>query len=627
MAKYIEPHVSSVEQVTVIGSNTVQSTTNRVLCIFVSNCGPLEPTEIANQSEFLKVYTDGGEISRKAHRSFFHALKHAQSFPLMCLRVSADKAVKGITNTGLKVYTKGDKVLEYETDASLEFALTEAKTKGPEGWVIKVGNYVFAPDVAVGGTEYTTLFTTQNTSVPIDPEYNNWPGKDKVTITDLEYFISQVVSYLNKYTDFVASMKSETDKINITKVIGDDAFEVRNSINSGTLSADTSAVDLAGVSFVIAPKSPATTDLFEATINNITEFSANGDNYTRFQLTIDSKGESNSYNLSTYVDDNDSTGANMYLTSFNELQSDLTIIPIDDNATIEELDGKSFGATENPTVYDQNTIPLSLLSEAIATIEEVEGVRISLLSDCGMCIPAYQKKLQVLGEQIKALPALSCPDSKLIPYVTNYVKSVGIDSSFAWFGWPWSVDRALLEFPVDLSPVCYYIERISANASGNQEFAPVFGKSTGISTGRNIKSNPTLKQRNELQSFNINPARYSKADNLCYFCNDLTQLSAANVLQEEQTRRLINKIRYEIDLLSESFLSWDWDEDSCRKIEQAINSYFDNVVYKMLRTINPNPVVEASLNGLNKVKINVAIKPKGSIKYITIYYNVLSMAS
>jgi hypothetical protein len=317
----------------------------------------------------------------------------------------------------------------------------------------------------------------------------------------------------------------------------------------------------------------------------------------------------------------------MYLTSFNDLQEDLTIIPYNDNAEITPLAATSFGATDNPTVYDQNTIPMYLLNDAIATVEEIEGVRISLISDCGMCQPAYQKKLSVLGETLKALPALSCPDSKLIPYVTNYVKSVGIDSSYAWFGWPWNTDRALCEFPVDLSPVCYYIERISANASGNQEFAPVFGKTTGVSTGRNIKSNPTLKQRNELQSYNINPLYYSKADNICYFKNDLTQLSQLNVLQEEQTRRIINKIRYEVDLLCDSFLSYDWDEASCYKIKGAIESYFDNVIFKMLRTIEANPVVNVTLNGLNKVKVEVAIRPKGSIKYITVYYNVLSMAA
>lgn len=629
MAKYIEPHVSSIEQVTVIGNNSVQSTTNRVLCIFVSDCGPLEPTEVDSQSDFLKKYTDGGEISRKAHRSFFHALKHSQAFPLMCLRVSADKATKGITNKGAKIFTKGDKILNYVASSPLTFTFDKAKVKGPEGWVVKIGNFVFAPDTAVGGTEYNTLVTDQDTPVVIDPEYASWPTKANCAYIDLAYFINQICNYLNKFADFVAKFSSDEDEeeAKIIQLVGATAFTVASSIESQTLDVNTESVNLTGVSFVISPNAPAKTNLFEASISDIVEFSANGSNYTRFNLTIASKGESNTYALSTYPQDNDSTGANMYLTSFNDLQEDLTIIPYNDNAEITPLADTSFGATENPTVYDQNTIPMYLLNDAIATVEEIEGVRISLISDCGMCQPAYQKKLSVLGETLKALPALSCPDSKLIPYVTNYVKSVGIDSSYAWFGWPWNTDRALCEFPVDLSPVCYYIERISANASGNQEFAPVFGKTTGVSTGRNIKSNPTLKQRNELQSYNINPLYYSKADNICYFKNDLTQLSQLNVLQEEQTRRIINKIRYEIDLLCDSFLSYDWDEASCYKIKGAIESYFDNVIYKMLRTIEANPVVNVTLNGLNKVKVEVAVRPKGSIKYITVYYNVLSMAA
>lgn len=635
MAKYIEPHVSSIEQVTVIGSNSVQSTTNRVLCIFIADCGPLEPTEIENQSEFLKTYTNGGEISRRAHRSFFHALKHAQAFPLMCLRVTADKATKGITNKGTKIFTKGDKILNYPSSAALDYTFgAESKAKatyGPENWVIKIGEFIFAPDVAVGGEQYLLLYTDQDTSVPIEPEYNSWPSKANATFADLKYFVSQVVNYLNKYTNFVANVSftetGETPKCSITTLVGDKAWVAKSSIETQQVTVSEVAVPLTNVSFVISPNAPATTNLFEVAISDITSFTANGLDYYRFALTVNAKGETSTYNLSTYPDDNDATGANMYLTAFNDYQNDLKIIPVHDNVEVTPLTRSSFGATDAVTQYDQNTIPLNLLSDAIATVEEIEGIRISLISDCGMCQPAYQKKLSVLAETLKALPALSCPDSPLIPYVTNYVKSVGIDSSFAWFGWPWNVDRALCEFPVDLSPVCYYIERISANASGNAEFAPVFGKTTGVSTGRNIKSNPTLKQRNELQSYNINPLYYDKNNNICYFKNDLTQLSAANVLQEEQTRRIINKIRYEVDSLCDTYLSYDWDEASCYKIKGAIESYFDNVIYKMLRTIEPNPVVTVTLTTLNHVKVEVAIRPKGSIKYIMVYYNILSMAS
>lgn len=629
MANYIEPHVSSMEQVTVIGSKSVPSITNRVLCIFISDCGPLEPTEIENQSEFLKTYTNGGEISRRAHRSFFHALKHAQSFPLMCLRVSADKATKGITNTGVKVFTKGDKVLNYVNSTALDYSFTDVKTLGAEGWVLKIGEFIFAPDVAVGGTQYLALYTEQDTPVAIEPEYDSWPAKANLHFSDFNYFMDKVISYLNKYTNYLAnySVDETAEKITISQLIGNEAFTVKSSFNDTTTTVSTPSVEMSGVNFVIAPNSPATTNLFEVSIGSISTFSANGSDYYRFALTVEAKGDTSTFNLSTYPDDNDATGANMYLEAFNNYQNDLTIIPVNDNNEVTELNNKAFGATDSVTKYDQNTIPMNLLNDAIATVEEIEGVRISLLSDCGMCIPAYQKKLSVLAETLKALPALSCPDSPLIAYVTNYVKSVGIDSSFAWFGWPWNRDSALCEFPVDLSPVCYYIERISANASGNAEFAPVFGKTTGVSTGRNIKSNPTLKQRNELQSYNINPLYYSKSDNLCYFKNDLTQLSQANVLQEEQTRRLINKIRYEIDLLADSYLSYDWDEATCYIIKGAIESYFDNTIYKMLRTIEPSPVVNVTLTTLNHVKIEVAIRPKGSIKYINIYYNILSMAS
>lgn len=625
MAKYIEPHVSSIEQVTVIGAKSVQSTTNRVLCIFAANCGPLEPTEINNQSEFLKTYTEGGAISRKAHTSFLHALKHAQSLPLLCVRVSADKVTKGVTNTGVKVFTKGDKVLNYVSSKVLTIADTAA-TK-PSEYVALFGDYLFCNEKSQGGAKYTELYSTSVTPVVIDPEYSNWPTDGKATHTDLKYFFDQIAAYLNKYADMSAVIAEDSTGVKINNVMSNTAFVVKTGFGTENVTVESPTQTLDNVAFVVSPNAPATTNIFGMSISGVTQVSAEGEDYYRFSLNIESKGESNSYALSTYPEDTDSTGANMYLESVNELQSDFTVIPVDDNAEVTELTQQLFGATDVVTKYDKNTLPLELLSQAIADVEELEGVRISILSDCGLCQPAYQKKLTVLAETLKAIPALSCPDSKVIAYVTNYVKGAGIDSSFAWWGYPWNTDKALCDFPVNLSAVAYYIERIAANASGNQEFAPVFGKTTGISTGRNLHYNATLNQRNELQAYNINPIHYSKADNIAYFTNDLTALSQNNVLQEEQTRRIINKIRYEVDLLCDGYLSYDWDQASCDLIKSGIQNYFDKTIKTMLRTIEGDPVINVTLNGLNKVKVEVAVQPKGSIKYINVYYNVLSMAS
>lgn len=633
MARYIEPHVSSMEQITVIGSNSVQSTTNRVLCIFIADCGPLEPTEINTQSEFLKVYTTGGGISRKAHRSFFHALKHAQSMPLMCVRVSADKVTKGITNTGTAVYTKGDKVLNYVSSSAYSIALSS--NNKPNKWVLAIGDYVFCTETSKGGSDYESVIANMDNPTPvvIDPEYNNWP--ETAVISDLQYFINEVAAYITRYCDMSIETKNESSSVKIVKVYSSTEFKINSSfsgstaqtINTPSVDFDSQTSQKYNTSFVISPNSPSKDNIYSVAISNISEFNAEGSIYHRFTLSVESKGDVNEYVLSTYPNDNDNTGSNMYITSFNEYQSELTIIPIHDEDTVmNPLTETSFGATDTNTKYDPETIPLELLSTAISDIEELEGVRISLISDCGICMPAYQKKLSVLAETIKALPALSCPDSKVIAYVTNYVKGAGLDTSYAWWGYPWVTDKALVDFPVNLSAVCYYIERISANASGNQEFAPVFGKMTGVSTGRNLHYNATLAQRNELQSYNINPIHYSKADNIAYFTNDLTALSALNVLQEEQTRRLINKIRYEVDLLCESYLSYDWDLASCEAIKSGIANYFEKSIKTMLRTIEGDPSINVTLNGLNKVKVEVAVQPRGSIKYINVYYNVLSMA-
>jgi len=628
MAKNIEPHVSSLEYVTVIGSNSVQSTTNRVLCMFPADCGPLEPTEINSQSEFLKTYTDGGEISRKAHYAFLHALKHSQSLPLMCVRINPTRLIEGITNTGKKVFTKGSNVLLWKT-TNIEF--TPGSTS-PENWVIAIGEYLFMPDVAKGGTAYEKMIAavTNHADVSIEPLDSEWP--ETPSVDDFLYFVSKIDNYLTKYGNYLIDYTFTSTKVNIT-VYSPEAVDVNHTALASTTVTTVSATKDATIgayNFVIAPNYPCKDDIFNAAIGNVVRKLKNGKYYAQFSLDVTLKGDTNTYNLSTYPDDTDASGNNMYLTAANELTSDFVLIPGEDDMTnvqVEERSLGDFGGIETNVTFDQDSMPLYLLNAGIAAIEELEGIRISILSDCGMALPAYQKRLTILAETLKALAVLSVPNDPLPAICERHVNNVGADTSYAWWGYPWNTDRSLVDFPVDLSPICYYLERLAANASANAEFAPIFGKQTGIVNAKNLRANVKLAVRNELQGYNINPIHYNKMDNISYFTNNLTALSALNVLQEEQTRRIVNKIRYEVDLLCGSYLSYDWDQTTCDLITEAIKNYFDKNIFTLLRTIDSVPNIVVELNGLNKIKVQVAVKPKGSVKYITVYYNILSMAA
>lgn len=623
MARKIEPHVTSIEHVKVVGSTSVASTTNRVLCIFAADCGPLEPTQINSQSEFLKVYTPGGSVSRKTHKSFLHALKVSQSMPMLCIRVTADKITKGITNLGVKVATKGDKVLGYETTEDIKVVF-EGKNK--KHLILVVGDIIFCSEEALGDTDYSDLILEFPDVVPVviaDPGWSDTLNKD-----DVADFLTKIVTYMRKYSDMDMDLTVSETEVNISAIYSTKPFSVSSPLGITTKAVE-EQVDLGDANFILSPTSPSSTDIFSFTISNVMEVVMTDLNYYRFNLAVTSKGEINYYTLSTYPDDIDATGSNMYLEALNEFTPELSIIPIDNNKAVEAIEDIGFGNSGKVIInQDLDNIDIELLNEALDTVEELEGTRISLLFDCGLVNGVYQNRLAILAEALKSLAVLSTPDSTLIPYVIKYVNDLGLDSrSSAWFGYPWNTDKSLVDFPVALSAGCYYIERISANASANQEFAPVYGKLTGLSSGKNLHSNPTPEQRNQLQEASINPIKHSKVDNIAFFTNNLTTLKTLNVLQEEMTRRLVNKIRYEIDFLCETYLSMDWDQSSCDAIASGIKNYFDNNIKNMLRTIEGNPEIHVSLNGLNKVKVDVSIKPKGSIKYINVYYNILSMAS
>lgn len=632
MQQKLEPNVSSVLQLIINSNSSTPVSSSRVLCFFVADSGPMVPTPIDNDAEFLRMYTDGF-IKRSAHTSFFHALKVVKSLPIMACRLATSELSQGVAvPSNTKVLLKKSEVLTDELVITISTVNAgRYKIADPTTWAIKVGDRYFCTSDYLNTENDVTYL--EGTRVNLDVVLN---PADSLK-TNMTLFCNAIASYINKLTEanaiFAGILDSDDESILLSATLLIKSSEVVSS-KSGEMVQSLELNSLydnnQGDKFVIASKYPITSDLFDFSVSNVVSKPRGGIGYFEFDLSITNIGlaETTEYRLSTDPDAKDGYQMDMYIHSINEFRNDILLIDLFDDEGIGSLTNctNTFGTVDlvQPK-YDQAILP-NVYTAAIDKAELIEDTRISLISDCGIIIPAFQSRLNILAQYFKAEVAWSMPDYAH-DLLIAYRNAVGVNTTYGLFHAPWNEERALVDFSVKLSASVYYLEALGANASGNYEYAPIYGKETGLVTAKRLSKDFTSAQRELLLAAQINPIIFKKANNISYIVNNLTATAVASDLQEDQVMRFVNTVRYDCDGITEKFLSYDWDDDTCYKIKVALENYFTVEVSKLGRIpMTGTPVIIAKLNGRNKISVKIDIIPKGSVKYITIYYNVISLA-
>lgn len=629
MTNRIEPHVSSVEQLTIQSISSAQMSGTRVAMLFLAKTGPLTPTMIDSTSDFLAKYSLGS-VSRSEHTSFFHALKVSQYIPIMAVRVSSQKLSAGIalpSNTAVQL--KNGNVITNKATITLNvaqkdpFQPTDAST-----YAIQMGQYYFCtPNYQKSGSDGISDAAIR---VEIDEVYG------ETAEVNYPLFLDGVKKYINMNTDANMTYTLTIPDATITEAVieysGQDMVvkdfagpmvsaetqpQVENQFNNTTTNDD----------FVLAMNYPAETNPYEFSITNIVK----SGKYYQFDLTLTDTNDaenSGTYTLSTNPTAVDGYGTDIYLTSLNELRSDICIVDLKPTTPTDlvEVDATPFGAIEMDDEFASDTIPQDILQDGLDQLEALDSTRIAIFSDSGLSQPAFQSQLITMATAFKAFAVLSTPDYNTADLLVQYRSNMASDTSFAHFSAPWNDEKALVDFTVPLSSSAYYLCRLGQNIQSNVEYAPIYGKTTGIVEAENLHKNFRQSDRERLQNVQINPIYFNEAQGISYLVNNLTATSVSSDLQEDHIRRIINTMRYDIDLLMENYLSWDWTQDTCDKIVDTINNYTSNALANLGRNPIESVVPTATLTTRNHVKVSVEVRPIGSVKYINVYYNILSMA-
>ena len=122
---------------------------------------------------------------------------------------------------------------------------------------------------------------------------------------------------------------------------------------------------------------------------------------------------------------------------------------------------------------------------------------------------------------------------------------------------------------------------------------------------------------------------YDRTDGIAYINNNLLSSTSGSLIDEDQSIRIINDIRYDLDSIMKNFYSLFNTAETRTAVEAAIESYFNAVIMPQTYTISAFNVICTEVNNTemtiqnNEFKVEVAIKLNHSIKYITILTNVV----
>lgn len=601
----IEPNVKSYVQLQMEGALGIPSSSDRCLIGFYSRSGR-QIKLINDYSSFIKEFVPGG-FKRSDHHSVFAAARVAKNIPILAVRLNAGKSdgivfhkpsSEIVSKTVLNENGKID-LNKYETKSNDLSSVTFTPTSS----YLRINNDAYCSATFTG-----TLTGTPN-------------------IIEVDYSGTSFIEFITKISEIQSSSDYNVilDSSKYLKITSLNTVIV-TAVPSITMGTPTSLDNLGRV--YIGCNYSSDSNIVKVSITDI-----DNDLFT-LNVTNLLTNETESYRLSSDIDAINSYGESIHFESINELRDDIFLIDlypsgISTNVVYEISDvsiGNSF--TPNYTMY-QTMTPDVHLNELTEKLEDyVNSNRISLIFDAGMAIPAYQSLLLTLAGSIdyKSECYLSTPRGITYNQELIYRDSINFDDWHGYIGVGWDTDKSMANFPIDLSTSTYVLERIGINASLGYKYAPVFGTSTGIVAMSSKVYN--LNKRDGLQAKQMNPAKYSDRSKITYMANNLTMSKTDSDLNEEHICRLVNDVRYDIDLRLDDYLSWDWELDTCDAIIESIDNYFINKFRDNLRVpMEENPLISCTLNGRNKLKVEVQIRPVGSVKYITVYYKVISLNS
>ena len=253
------------------------------------------------------------------------------------------------------------------------------------------------------------------------------------------------------------------------------------------------------------------------------------------------------------------------------------------------------------------------------------------LCDLGNTELSYQTYMANMAINENYFYPISTVNSTNYMTIANNADKVKKDSYKLYMSAPWDIDTGTLGWKAYMSPSVLYWEAVARNRRNNEEFRGIIGQSGGIVQYQKPVTEFNKKTRQLLLSKRINTVLWNTQTSAWNMNDNYTSQSVENIMSDDGNSRLAIRISKAMPLLLRQFIGRKVNAKLWDDAKGVIDYWFNSTIIPMQYSVaeylviideSNNPI---ELQKQNKMAVTVNVRYPNTLKYITVYHNILEI--
>lgn len=253
------------------------------------------------------------------------------------------------------------------------------------------------------------------------------------------------------------------------------------------------------------------------------------------------------------------------------------------------------------------------------------------LCDLGNTELSFQNYMANMAINENYFYPISTVNSTNYMTIANNASKISQDSSKLYLSAPWDIDSGTFGWKTYMSPSVLYWEAVARNRRNNEEFRGILGQSGGIVQYQKPLVEFNKKTRQLLLSKRINTVLWNTQTSAWNMNDNFTKQSVENIMSDEGNSRLAIRISKAMPVILRQFIGRKIGAKLWSDAKSVIEYWFKSTILPMQYSVaeyvviideNNNPI---ELQKQNKMAVTVNVRYANSLKYITVYHNILEI--
>ena len=253
------------------------------------------------------------------------------------------------------------------------------------------------------------------------------------------------------------------------------------------------------------------------------------------------------------------------------------------------------------------------------------------LCDLGNTELSYQNYMANMAINENYFYPISTVNSTNYMTIANNATKIAQESYKLYMSAPWDIDTGTMGWKTYMSPSVLYWEAVARNRRNNEEFRGIIGQSGGIVQYQKPLTEFNKKTRQLLLSRRINTVLWNTQTSAWNMNDNYTKQSVENIMSDDGNSRLAIRISKAMPLLLRQFIGRKINAKLWDDAKGVIDYWFNSTIIPMQYSVaeylviideSNNPI---ELQRQNKMAVTVNVRYSNTLKYITVYHNILEI--